>query len=144
MRAGFCDSWALVSWVPDRYRPNDAQYIRDTWMKESLRDMGQPSSYGHFVHLYVDGLYFGLYNLSERIAEDFFADHLGGRPEDWEINEDLSSPGARWRAMMALEPSTLLPSPRMPPSTSRRSGRADSRWLSTAATGPRASRPHDF
>ena len=45
LRGGFCDSWALVSWDTTRYRPNDAQYIRDTWMKESLRDMGQPSSY---------------------------------------------------------------------------------------------------
>ena len=107
LRGGFCDSWALVSWMPDRYRPNDAQYIRDTWMKESLRDMGQPSSCGSFVHLYVNGLYFGLYNLSERLAEDFFADHLGGQPEDWEINADFAAAGARWRVMMAVDPSTF-------------------------------------
>ncbi len=107
LRGGFCDSWALVSWDPGRYRPNDAQYIRDTWIKESLRDMGQPSSGGSFVHLYVDGLYFGLYNLSERLAEDFFADHLGGEPDDWEVNADFSAPGARWRAMMAIDLSTF-------------------------------------
>ena len=106
LRGGFCDSWALVSWDASRYRPNDAQYLRDTWMKESLRDMGQPSSSSSFVHLYVNGLYFGLYNLSERVAEDFMADHLGGQPEDWEINGDFATPGARWRAMMALDPST--------------------------------------
>jgi len=106
LRAGFCDSWALVSWDVSRYRPNDAQYIRDTWMKESLRDMGQPSSYSRFVHLYVNGLYFGLYNLSERVARDFVADHLGGEPEDWEINADFSSPGVRWQAMMAVDPSS--------------------------------------
>jgi hypothetical protein len=93
--------------MPDRYRPNDSQYIRDTWMKESLRDMGQPSSCGSFVHLYVNGLYFGLYNLSERLAEDFFADHLGGAPEDWEINADFAGGGARWRAMMAVDPSSF-------------------------------------
>lgn len=107
LRACFTDSWGLVTWVPSRYRPNDSQYLRDIWMKESLRDMGQPSSSGDFVHLYVDGLYFGLYNLTERVGEDFFADHLGGEPEDWEINADFSSPGVRWRAMMALDPSTL-------------------------------------
>jgi len=105
LRGGFCDSWALVSWDPGRYRPNDSQYIRDVWMKESLRDMGQPSSHGSFVHLYVNGLYFGLYNLSERLAEDFFADHLGGRAEDWEVNRDFAA-GARWRAMVAIAPST--------------------------------------
>ncbi len=106
LRAGFTDSWALVSWMSSRYRPNDSQYLRDVWMKESLRDMGQPSSRGHFVHLYVDGLYFGVYNLSERVAPDFFADHLGGAPEDWEINADLSTPGPRWRAMMTIDPAT--------------------------------------
>jgi hypothetical protein len=108
LRGGFCDSWALVSWDTGRYRPNDAQYIRDTWMKESLRDMGQPSSYGSFIHLYVNGLYFGLYNLSERLAEDFFADHLGGRPEDWEVNADFAAAGTRWRAMMGIDPSTFV------------------------------------
>jgi len=107
LRACFTDSWALVSWVPSRYRPNDSQYIHDVWMKESLRDMGQPSSFGSFVHLYVDGLYFGLYNLTERVSDDFFADHLGGEPDDWEINEDLSSSGARWKAMMAINPSAF-------------------------------------
>ena len=106
LRASFTDSWGLVSWDPGRYRPNDSQYIRDVWMKESLRDMGQPSSYGNFVHLYVDGLYFGLHNLTDRLADDFFADHLGGEPEDWEINEDLSSPDARWNTMMNINPVT--------------------------------------
>ncbi len=106
LRACFTDSWGLVSWDSGRYRPHDSQYIRDVWMKESLGDMGQPSSHGGFVHLYVNGLYFGIHNLTERVDDDFFADHLGGNPEDWEINEDFSSPGARWRAMMAIDPST--------------------------------------
>ena len=107
LRASFTDSWGLVSWDQSRYRPNDSQYIRDVWMKESLGDMGQPSSRGMFVHLYVNGLYFGIHNLTERLAEDFFADHLGGEPEDWEINKDFSSPRARWNAMMRIDPSTV-------------------------------------
>lgn len=107
LRGGFCDSWALVSWDSGRYRPNDAQYIRDTWMKESLGDMGQPTSRSRFIHLYVNGLYFGMYNLSERLAEDFFADHLGGPAEDWEVNADFAGGGARWNAMMGIDPSTF-------------------------------------
>ena len=69
--------------------------------------MGQPSSRGNFVHLYVDGLYYGIFNLTERLADDFFADHFGGREEDWEINEDFSTPGTRWNQMMAQNPVTL-------------------------------------
>jgi Lamin Tail Domain/CotH kinase protein/Chitobiase/beta-hexosaminidase C-terminal domain len=107
LRASFTDSWGLVSWSSStRYRPNDSQYIRDVWMKDSLGDMGQPSSHGRFVHLYVNGLYFGIHNLTERVGEDFFASHLGGQLEDWEVNEDLSSPRSRWSAMMAIDPST--------------------------------------
>ncbi len=106
LRACFTDSWGLVSWSSSsRYRPNDSQYTRDVWMKESLHDMGQPSSRGNFVHVYVNGLYFGIHNLTERVSDDFFADHLGGEPEDWEINVDLSNPGSRWAAMMAISPS---------------------------------------
>ncbi len=106
LRACFTDSWGLVSWGASRYRPNDSQYLRDVWMKDSLRDMGQPSSHGNFVHVYVNGLYFGLHNLTERVGEDFFAAHLGGEPEHWEVNEDLSSPDTRWRTMMSMDPST--------------------------------------
>jgi hypothetical protein len=109
LRASFTDSWGLVSWGSTRYRPNDSMYIRDFWMKESLRDMGQPSSYGNFVHLYVNGLYFGQYNLTERVAAgDFFAEHLGGEPEDWAINEDFDygPTPARWTEMLGIDPST--------------------------------------
>ncbi len=107
LRACFTDSWGLVSWTSSRYRPNDSMYIRDVWMKDSLRDMKQPSSHGNFAHLYVNGLYFGIHNLTERLAPEFFADHLGGQPEDWEVNTDFSTPGAHWNAMMAIDPSTL-------------------------------------
>lgn len=106
LRAGFTDSWGLVSWAPTRYRPNDSMYIRDVWMKQSLADMGQPSSTGSFVHLYVNGLYFGLYNLAERLAPDFFANHLGGNADDWQINEDFATPPAQWNTMMSIDPST--------------------------------------
>lgn len=102
LRACFTDSWGLVSWSSGRYRPNDSQYFRDVWMKDSLRDMGQPSSHGNFVHLYVNGLYFGLHNFTERLEDDFFAEHHGGAKEDWEINKDLTGGGTRWNRLMSI------------------------------------------
>ena len=102
LRACFTDSWGLVSWSSSRYRPNDSQYFRDVWMKDSLRAMGQPSSYGNFVHLYINGLYFGLHNLTERLEDDFWAEHLGGEKEDWEVYKDLSGGTSRWTQMMSI------------------------------------------
>jgi len=102
LRACFTDSWALNSWSTPRYRPNDAQYFRDVWMKDSLGSMGQPTSYGNFVHVYLNGLYFGLHNLTERLEDDWYADHIGGEKEDWLINKDLSAPPAYWNAMMSI------------------------------------------
>ncbi|NWK55491.1 lamin tail domain-containing protein [Verrucomicrobiaceae bacterium N1E253] len=102
LRACFTDSWGLTGWSPSRYRPNDSQYLRDVWMKESFRDMGQPSSYGNFVHVYVNGLYFGLHNMTERLEDDFFASHLGGKEEDWEVYADFSSPGDHWQQLMSI------------------------------------------
>ncbi|MFT6865083.1 MAG: hypothetical protein ACJAVK_003655 [Akkermansiaceae bacterium] len=101
LRACFTDSWALASWAPNRYRPNDSLYTRDVWMKELFNKMGQPSSYGNFVHLYVNGAYFGIHNLTERVEDDFYADHQGGDKDDWEVNADLATPGPLWNAMMA-------------------------------------------
>lgn len=102
LRACFSDSWGLVSWDSPRYRPNDAQYMRDVWMKRAFGAMGQPTSYGRYVHLYVNGLYFGLHDLTERLEDDFYAEHLGGQDTDWEVNADFATGGTRWNQMMVI------------------------------------------
>lgn len=107
LRASFTDSWGLVSWDAGRYRPNDSQYTRDVWMKESLRDMGQPSSYGSYVNLYVNGLYFGVFNLTESVDEAFCAEHLGGEREDWVVGKDFSGVPAGWNTIMNTNVSNL-------------------------------------
>lgn len=102
LRACFTDSWGLVSWDAGRYRPNDSQYLRDFYMKEIYRKMGQPSSYGAYSHVYINGLYMGLFNHSERLEDDFFVNHFGGVSTDWEVFADFTGAGPRWNAMMAL------------------------------------------
>ncbi len=111
LRACFTDSWGLVSWASTRYRPNDSQYIRDVWMKRSFEAMGQPSSYGRFVHLYVNGLYFGLHDLTDRLEDHFFADHLGGEEEHWEVNKDFTTGSPRWSQMMDVAASPDITTP---------------------------------
>lgn len=106
LRACFTDSWGLVSWDGGRYRPDDSVYFRDVWMKQSHRDMGYLSPTSRFVHLYVNGLYWGVYNICERVDEDFFASHLGGQPEEWEVASDFVDPdpsaSSRWKQLFTL------------------------------------------
>ena len=40
--------------------------------------MGQPSTHNTYVHLYINGLYWGLYDPAERPDDAFLAEHLGG------------------------------------------------------------------
>lgn len=102
LRACFTDSWALNTWDANRYRPNDSMYMRDVWMKESMAAMGNESGLGNFVHLYVNGLYWGVHNLTERLEDDWYANHLGGKTEDWEVNADILTPGPSWSNMISV------------------------------------------
>ncbi|NQV31946.1 MAG: CotH kinase family protein, partial [Phycisphaeraceae bacterium] len=64
---------------------NTAQYVRDQFIRDLQRDTGQASPNGIFVHLYVNGLYWGLYNPVERPDDAFSASYYGGEKEDWDV-----------------------------------------------------------
>jgi len=98
LRAGANDGYA---WDAAK---DTEQFIRDEFGRRLHLDMGHPSPRGRFVHLYLNGLYWGLYNLTERPAEDFSATYMGGAPEDWDaINSgDVKSGSlAAWNAFVA-------------------------------------------
>ena len=40
------------------------------------------------MHLYINGLYWGIYNPIERLDTSFFANHVGGYEKDWDIVKD--------------------------------------------------------
>jgi len=62
-----------------------AQFTRDEFARALHLDMGQAASHGMFVHLYVNGLYWGLYNPCERPDGSFSASYYGGDKEDWDV-----------------------------------------------------------
>ncbi len=58
-------------------------HIKDQWLRSSQRAMSGISSHGAFVHLYLNGLYWGLYNVVERPDASFTSSHFGGKQETW-------------------------------------------------------------
>jgi len=80
LRASFNHSWHY-----DADHPQDAFYFGDPWARLAHQEMGYVSPRDVWVHLYVNGLYWGVYGLTERVDEDYCADYFGGEPEDWDI-----------------------------------------------------------
>ena len=53
--------------------------IRDQWARSTMFDMGNPEAgQGMMVHLYVNGLYWGVHNLTERQEDSHYAEYNGG------------------------------------------------------------------
>jgi hypothetical protein len=64
------------------------QFIRDTWTKETHREMGHVAGAGLYVHLYLNGMYWGIYNPTERIDKKFAEYYLGGDENDYDVLKD--------------------------------------------------------
>jgi hypothetical protein len=77
LRAGNNHSFAR-SWNPTRSTSTEDEFYRSTRVA-----MGGPGAPGRFVHLFINGIYWGLYNPVERPDSAFAANVMGGGKEDW-------------------------------------------------------------
>ena len=66
----------------------NVQYIRDANTAMAQLAMGDASHHVDFVNLYIDGLYWGVYCLTERPDTSFDSTYFGGDDSEWEgIND---------------------------------------------------------
>ncbi|MBX3433669.1 MAG: chitobiase/beta-hexosaminidase C-terminal domain-containing protein [Pirellulales bacterium] len=79
LRPHFNDGWGWDGAL------GDPLYARDQWFRDTQAAMGQPSSRGNLVHLYVNGLYWGLYNPSERPDASYSAETFGGDKSEYDV-----------------------------------------------------------
>lgn len=76
-----------------------AQYIRDLWAKDTQLAMGHPATRSLYAHVYINGIYWGLYNPTERGTAAFGESYLGGDEEDYQtLNSGEAIDGANARA----------------------------------------------
>jgi len=99
LRAGWNDAWTF------RSEGSGAQYVRDEFSRRLQLRMGQPSAHGMFAHLFLNGAYWGLYNLVERPDASFASSYLGGEKGDWDvIKEGRAIDGSckTWKTLVDL------------------------------------------
>ncbi|NQU19860.1 MAG: lamin tail domain-containing protein, partial [Candidatus Nealsonbacteria bacterium] len=70
LRAMYNNSW--IHW--DSGQRIRGSMIRDQWARDSLLDMGhEDAGQGDYYHLYINGLYWGVYNVHERQEASHYA-----------------------------------------------------------------------
>ncbi|MCG3208996.1 MAG: hypothetical protein FOGNACKC_02609 [Anaerolineae bacterium] len=85
LRGGFNDSF-VARGIPgvSKTRYLQAKYISDQVVRDLHRDMGQPIAHGDWVLLYLNGQFWGLYNLTERIDTDFLQSY-SDEDSQWDV-----------------------------------------------------------
>ena len=84
-----------------------AQYTRDQFASDIQNALGGSGHHGQPVHLYLNGLYWGLYNLHERPDDSFAASYFGGNKKDYDSikhnqNTVVSGSNADYRRMFDI------------------------------------------
>ena len=96
------------SWIAEIGGFGRGLYIGDQWAKQAQLEMGQPATRGNFVHLYLNGVYWGLYNPTERPDAAFAESYLPGVREDYDVvkfccpDRVVDGSTAMWNRLISL------------------------------------------
>jgi len=67
--------------------PEKSTFVRDLFSRDMQLACGQPSTRGEHYHLYINGVYWGMYETQENVEGDYAEDYFGGDEEDYDIIE---------------------------------------------------------
>ncbi|MFN0126130.1 MAG: lamin tail domain-containing protein [Verrucomicrobiales bacterium] len=67
--------------------------LREIWCRDAHADLGHQATRGRFVHLYLNGVYWGLFQLQERAEAAYGATYFGGNKDDYDVIKHTGSPG---------------------------------------------------
>lgn len=71
--------------MTDGDQRNRAKFITDQFTSDLMNNAGMVAQHGRFVHLFLNGLYWGLYDLHERMDEAAAASYFGGDKEQYDV-----------------------------------------------------------
>ncbi len=81
LRCHFGNSWQ--HWADDNR--TKAQYTRDVWARLMQKKMGSTNVNALYVNLFLNGMYWGIYNIAERVDDQFGKSRLGGKKSDIDV-----------------------------------------------------------
>ncbi len=97
LHAAFNDHWLWVG--------TPATMQRDQWCRDTQNAMGGYGPHGTYAHVYLNGLYWGLYNIGEKGDASYAASYLGGDKEEYDAfnsDENIDGNTAAWGAMFSI------------------------------------------
>ncbi|MBX3433148.1 MAG: lamin tail domain-containing protein [Pirellulales bacterium] len=107
-------TWAYGGTINAVDQRSRAMFIQDAYVADLQNLAGGAAPHSRFVHLYVNGLYWGLYDMHERPDEHFAESYLGGGDDDYDVikhnaatvvSTDVSNPSSaltNYAAMLNL------------------------------------------
>lgn len=87
------------------------QYTRDQFVADLQKQSGGFAPSGRHVHLYLAGVYWGIYNLHERPDQHFAAHYLGGSHKDYDVVKHQADDVVHGDNAMFLKLGDLLDDP---------------------------------
>lgn len=103
LRHGNNDSWH-AHWLSVPAIVN-ATYLRDSFVRHSFLTMRGTGGRNMLVHLYLNGMYWGVYDAVERTDARFAAENMGGAKTDWyarNMGGTISGSSARFYSLHSM------------------------------------------
>jgi len=76
---------------------NKNTFLREVWSRDTQGAMGQSYTRSNYVHVYLNGQYWGVFMTQERVSEEYAEDYYGGSEADYDVVKhrmDWSSTGS--------------------------------------------------
>jgi hypothetical protein len=66
--------------------------VREVFCRDLMGAMGEPTTRTRYLHLYLNGQYWGIYQTEERAQEDYGASYFGGKEDDYDVIQTSNHP----------------------------------------------------
>jgi hypothetical protein len=73
------------AWSAEDYSAGVSTMNRDVFARDLQRKMGRPYTRSRYYHLYIDGVYWGLFQTQERAEARYAASYFGGDADDYDV-----------------------------------------------------------